>query len=71
MMKFKSISIALIIVGFISMTSIAQQSNQWPIFRGNPALSGYSKARISEKPQLLWSFQTDDAIIAAPVIADG
>lgn len=40
----------------------------WPIFRGDPALSGVSSETLPEKPRLLWSFLTEDAIVATPVV---
>jgi len=40
----------------------------WPMFRGNPTLSGISDAKIPDKPKLNWSFKTGSAIKSSPVI---
>lgn len=48
----------------------AQSGNEWSNFRGDPALSGVSKARIKLPLDLQWTYQTDDNIIAAPVIGN-
>jgi outer membrane protein assembly factor BamB len=46
-------------------------SVSWPIFRGNPALSGIAEGEIPEELTLLWSFQTDSWIIGSPVLGLG
>jgi outer membrane protein assembly factor BamB len=50
--------------------AFAQASQEWNIFRGNPSLSGYSDAKIKFPLELKWTFQTEDAIVAAPVIGN-
>jgi outer membrane protein assembly factor BamB len=47
-----------------------QNSDQWSMFRGDPALSGYSEAKLKFPLELKWSYETGDAIVAAPVIGD-
>ncbi|MCK5470102.1 MAG: PQQ-like beta-propeller repeat protein, partial [Cyclobacteriaceae bacterium] len=59
---------ACFILAFGNVTG--QSNNEWTIFRGDPSLSGTSKARIKTPLELKWTYQTDDAIIAAPVIGD-
>lgn len=54
----------------IPISAFAQTSEEWNIFRGNPSLSGYSNAKIKFPIDLKWAFQTDDAIVAAPVIGN-
>ncbi|MDR2907577.1 MAG: serine/threonine protein kinase, partial [Bacteroidales bacterium] len=34
-------------------------SNSWPIFRGNPSLTGYTDVSLPDEPVLLWSFKSD------------
>ena len=46
------------------------RAEQWPTFHGNYALTGYAAATIPPEPRLLWSFQADSKIMAAPV-SDG
>lgn len=40
----------------------------WNIFRGDSNLSGVAKNNLPDKLTLLWSFQTERAIVASPVI---
>ena len=47
-----------------------QSSNEWNIFRGDPSLSGISKAKLKTPLDLAWTYQTDDAIVAGPVIGE-
>jgi eukaryotic-like serine/threonine-protein kinase len=44
------------------------QGTEWPIFRGNPELSGISKTTLPDEIKLLWSFKTEDDIKSSPVI---
>lgn len=48
----------------------SQSTSEWKIFRGDPALSGTSKARIKAPLDLKWTYQTEDAIVAGPVIGN-
>jgi outer membrane protein assembly factor BamB len=43
----------------------------WPIFRGDPALSGVADDDIPENLKFLWSYQTDSWIIGSPVLGSG
>jgi outer membrane protein assembly factor BamB len=47
------------------------ESVNWPIFRGDPALSGVADDELPEELTLLWSFQTDSWIIGSPVLGLG
>ena len=40
----------------------------WPIFRGDPALSGIAQDSVPDNLSLLWSFDTESYIISSPVI---
>lgn len=44
--------------------------DDWPIFRGNPELTGLAAGDLPDTLKLAWKFQTGGAITAAPVIAD-
>jgi len=48
----------------------AQQTDCWPIFRGNPALEGVSASEFPNDPQLLWSFQAEDNFKASLVACE-
>lgn len=43
----------------------------WPIFRGDPGLSGYTDVALPEHPSLLWSFVTGPRTVSSPVVKDG
>ena len=43
----------------------------WSIFRGDPALSGYTDIRLPRNPTLLWTFQSDSRTHSSPVVANG
>jgi outer membrane protein assembly factor BamB len=52
-------------------TAVDIASVSWPIFRGDPTLSGVAKNGLPDKLSLLWSFQTDSWIIGSPVLGLG
>lgn len=43
----------------------------WPIFRGNSAMTGVASGAFPEKFALAWKFKTEDAIKSSPVVAEG
>jgi len=43
----------------------------WPLFRGDIALSGYTDTRLPENPVLLWTYKSDARTSSSPVIANG
>ena len=43
----------------------------WPIFRGNPALTGVAGGTLPPKPSLLWTFKTGGPVKSSAVIGDG
>ena len=43
----------------------------WPIYRGDPKLSGMAEDELPEELTLLWSFQTESWIISSPVLGFG
>ncbi|MBN1479425.1 PQQ-binding-like beta-propeller repeat protein [candidate division KSB1 bacterium] len=47
------------------------QSLSWPLYRGDPRLSGVASGRLPNNPKLLWTFQTGDDIKSSPVIGCG
>jgi len=49
----------------------AATGSSWPMFRGDPAQSGVSPARIPEAPVLKWRFKTGGAVGATAAIVDG
>ena len=62
-------NILLIGILVLGHTAICQ-TNEWHIFRGDPALTGASKTKIQYPLTLKWTFKADDDIVAAPVVGD-
>ena len=46
-------------------------AQDWPQFRGDPALNGTSTAPAPANPKLLWTWQNPDAILSSPSVAAG
>jgi len=58
----------LILLFACNKTHSDNTPNNWLIFRGNPALSGYTNASLPDKPILLWSFKSDFPTKSSPVV---
>ena len=58
----------IILSGCESRAGGGSNSRDWPLFRGDAGLSGYTKTNIPEKPVLLWSFKSDSRTASSPVI---
>jgi outer membrane protein assembly factor BamB len=43
----------------------------WPIFRGDPGLTGVAQGSLPASPELLWTYEAGGAITSSPVVADG
>ena len=54
-----------------SSQTAAQAPPSWPIFRGNPALTGVAGDTLPPKPALLWTFKTGGPVKSSAVIGDG
>ena len=48
--------------------SVAPAPPSWPIFRGNPALTGVAGDTLPQKPGLLWTFKTGGPVKSSAVI---
>jgi outer membrane protein assembly factor BamB len=40
----------------------------WTLFRGDPGLSGYTNAKLPDKPSLLWIYRSDARTASSPVV---
>lgn len=49
----------------------ATASSDWPMFRGNPRLTGVTEARIPAKPALRWTFKTSSEVKSSAAIVGG
>jgi outer membrane protein assembly factor BamB len=65
-----SLFFCLLIFILSTTSSFSQASTEWNIFRGDQSLSGFSNAKIKFPMELGWTYQTEDAIVAAPVIGE-
>src|SRR4051812_1786252 len=45
--------------------------NSWPMFRGNPGLTGISPATLPAKPALLWTYKTGGPVKSSAAIVGG
>src|SRR5487761_2087778 len=43
----------------------------WPMFRGNPSLTGLAAGHLPDKPKLLWSFKTGQAVKSSAAVVGG
>jgi len=43
----------------------------WPLFRGDASLSGYTNVRLPKNPTLLWTYKSDARTSSSTVVADG
>lgn len=43
----------------------------WPLFRGDAALSGYTDTPLPENPVLLWSYKGNTRTVSSPVVDNG
>jgi outer membrane protein assembly factor BamB len=51
---------------------VAATAASWPLFRGDPRLTGVAPGSIVDSPVLLWTYETGGhAIASSPVVADG
>ena len=48
-----------------------ENGRDWPIFRGNASLCGYTDCVLADEPILLWSVTTQTRTVASPIVYDG
>src|SRR5438309_1152012 len=46
----------------------ASATADWPMFRGNPSLTGLASGSLENKLTLLWSFKTEKPVKSSPAI---
>ena len=68
---FIQLVLGLIIVTVSGTALRAQTDDCWSNFRGDASFSGVSSASMPDKPALLWNFNAQDGIKAAPVVCNG
>ena len=68
-MKLRSSSIVFVCSCAVFCANAA--SSEWPMYRGDPALTGISTSTLPSKPALVWSFKSGGPVRSSPVIATG
>lgn len=56
--------------GFAQTPADASTGADWPLFRGNPSMTGVANARLAPSPKLAWTHEAGEAP-ASPVISGG
>jgi outer membrane protein assembly factor BamB len=46
-------------------------TSDWPLFRGDASMSGYTDIRLPKNPTLLWTYKSDARTSSSPVVANG
>src|SRR5690349_9300069 len=46
----------------------AAGSSDWPMFRGNPALTGLASGELEKELALLWTFKTEKPVKSSPAV---
>ena len=65
----KLLSVLIILVFCCGMALC--QTSDWPVYRGNTDLTGYSDWQLPENPKVLWSYNSGSRTKSSPVISDG
>jgi len=53
------------------LVGVSTHAADWPVFRGDAALTGVGEGELALPLKLLWRFETGDDVRATPVIGDG
>jgi outer membrane protein assembly factor BamB len=48
-----------------------KDGDRWTVYRGNPAMTGVATGRLPDNLQILWQFDTKEAIEGAPAVENG
>jgi outer membrane protein assembly factor BamB len=62
---------AVLLAAVYSVLSTQYSSADWPVFRGDPRMTGTSTSKLPDKLDERWTFQCQQAVESAPAIADG
>jgi outer membrane protein assembly factor BamB len=50
---------------------VRQSKTDWPIFRGDATLSGYTEIPLPDRPTLLWTYKSGTTTDSSPVVSHG
>ena len=72
MRRFYSVlTLAVLCFSLIVPLTLAQSSDSWPMYHGDPTHSGYVNAVGPSNNQTLWTYTTDGWIMDSPAIVNG
>ena len=60
-----------ILYAFALLMATGSASADWPLFRGDPLMSGVGETKLPDQLDEKWVFKTGDSIEGAPVVAKG
>ena len=61
-----------LVAGAVTPQTSSANSNEWPLYRGNPALTGVAAWLCpGQSPSLLWNFKTGGPVKSSAVIGGG
>jgi eukaryotic-like serine/threonine-protein kinase len=61
----------IFILSVISIIAKSQSESCWPVFRGDPALTGVTKSSLPDEIKILWTFSSGDQFKSSPVVCHG
>lgn len=65
------ICVLTVCIGACDSVNGEADGRNWPIFRGNASLCGYTDCKVADNPQLLWSIRSQMRTVASPIVYDG
>ena len=65
------LSFAIIYITLFVLFSSEVLADDWPMFRHDPAHTGYTIDELGDQPELLWSFKAGGKIYNSPIISNG
>src|SRR5207249_8590479 len=69
----RAVATAILLASLTAHASERRQTGDanWPMFRGNPALTGLASGTLPDKLSLLWSFKTGGPVKSSAAIVEG
>ncbi|MFM1769751.1 MAG: Serine/threonine-protein kinase AfsK [Verrucomicrobiota bacterium] len=61
---------ALCLAALVALPPLVSAAD-WPMFRGNPALTGVAPGSLGTNLALLWTYKTDKPVRSSPAVANG
>src|SRR2546426_826233 len=71
--SFLAAATAIFVASLAALASEGSPASgaNWPMFRGNPALTGIASGPWPDKLSLLWSFKTGGPVKSSAAVVDG